>query len=463
MRFLIFILVVSAGGFADSKREEAPLTIVVIGATGDLAARKVMPALSHLAQDGSLPKEYAVVGVGRRTYTHEDFRSHFESIDADFKKRLFYSRVDFEETQGYEELGRFLSELDRGFSAKSNRIYFLATQASFFAPIVKELGANGLIADPTNEEWSRVMIEKPFGHDLDSALRLQESISQILDESQVYRIDHYLGKEGVQNLLDFRLRGKFAPFWNNRHIDHIQITISEEIGIGTRARFWEETGLLRDVVQNHLLQIISILAADFDTRNISYEKAKVLSAIRSIEPGEIVRGQYGPGNRLLGYQEEEGVPESSHVETFTAAKLWIDNERWESVPFYIRAGKRLKAQTAEAAVYFKSDLNNPLVIRIQPDPAIFWEGEGERLPFFNNLKREAYETLFLDCIQGDRTRFVDVEEQIAAWRLVTPVLQKWEVNSPREPFPNYPAGTWGPEEAMKLITEDGREWRVPLS
>lgn len=461
MRFLIFILVISSAVFADPKGEQIPLTIVVIGATGDLAARKIMPALSHLAQEGALPKEYAVVGVGRRIYSHEDFRSHFESIDADFKNRLFYSRVDFEGNKEYEELGRFLSELDQGFSTKSNRIYFLATQASFFAPIVKELGAHGLMADPTNEAWSRVMIEKPFGHDLDSALRLQESISQTLDESQVYRIDHYLGKEGVQNLLDFRLRGKFDPLWNNQHIDHIQITISEEIGIGTRARFWEETGLLRDVVQNHLLQIISILAADFDTENISYEKAKLLSAIRSIESGEIVRGQYGPGNRFLGYQEEEGVPEFSHVETFTAAKLWIDNERWKDVPFYIRAGKRLKVQTTEASVYFKSDLKNPLVIRIQPDPAIFWE--GQRLPFFGNLKREAYETLFLDCIQGDRTRFVEVEEQIAAWRLLTPILQKWQAHPPSESFPNYPAGTWGPEEAMKLITEDGREWRVPLS
>jgi len=451
--FLYIFLTVSIFS-CSPKTEERPLTVVVFGATGDLTARKIFPALSNLARDRALPEKFAVVGVGRREYTHEDFRKHSKGFDPG--ERLFYAQVDFEENRGYRHLEEMLARIDGDFGAKSNRIYFLATQPSFFAPIVEQLGAHGMITDPgTGGEWSRVMIEKPFGHDLESAVALQESIARTLDEGQIYRIDHYLEKEGVQKLLSFRLKGEFESLWNNRHIDHVQITMSEEIGIGSRARFWEETGLLRDVIQNHILQILSLLAIDLPDRDIPAQKLKLLQAIRPIGFNEIVRGQYGPREHILGYKQEPGVPESSHVETFAAAKLWIDSERWEGVPFYIRAGKRLAAQLTEIAVFFKND-PNPLVIRVQPNPGIFWN--GKEIHSTDNSNREAYEALLLDCIKGDQSRFVQKEEQFAAWRLLAPILRDWNA-PPQEPFPNYGAGTWGPEEAEQLLHADGRKWR----
>jgi glucose-6-phosphate 1-dehydrogenase len=446
---LIFIFFGRAVFGAEPSHEERPLSIVIFGATGDLTARKIVPALSNLAKEGCLPEEFSVVGVGRRDYSHEDFRGRFK--DSEMAEHLFYAQVDFEQGSGYERLEEMLEVIDSEFGKKSNRIYFLSTQARFFAPIVEELSARALIADPEGESWTRVMIEKPFGHDLESAEALQNRLSLALDASQLYRIDHYLGKEGVQNLLSFREGREFEPLWNRSFIDHVQITFSEEMGIGARARFWEETGLLRDVVQNHLLTVLSLLAMDLS----DHDRAKLLEEIRPIGPGEIVRGQYGASENMLGYAEEPGVPAASQVETFAAAKLWIDNGRWEGVPFYIRAGKRLSEQRTEAAVFFKND-PNPLVIRIQPNPAIFWRGKAIHPPA--GAHREAYEALFLGCMNGMKDLFVEKEEQFAAWRLLTPILKEWEAHPPQEPFPNYPAGTWGPAAASRLLTDDGRKW-----
>jgi len=458
---ILVVLLFSSGSLACGPHpEERPIIFVIFGATGDLAARKILPALSNLAREEALPAKFAVVGVGRRDYTHEDFRKHFQGTDADFQKKIFYSKVPFEEPFSYDNLKGLLLKIDQDFGVKSNRIFFLATQVSFFAPIVEQLGVHGMIADPVHgQEWTRVMIEKPFGHDLESAIALQSSIEQTLAESQIYRIDHYLAKEGVQNLILFRSKGDFEPCWNNRYIDHVQITMSEEIGIGSRANFWEETGLLRDVVQNHLLQVLSLLGSDLPDQNISKKKTKLLQEIRPIHLNDIVRGQYGPQSGILGYKQELGVPTTSNVETFAAAKLWIDNERWEGVPFYFRAGKRLPVQLVEAAVFFKQD-PYPLVFRIQPNPKVFWH--EREIALSGNTMHEAYETLLLDCMNGDRNRFVEKEEQYAAWRLLTPILHDWHSHAPLKPFPNYPAGTWGPEEALRLLSEDGREWRDPI-
>jgi glucose-6-phosphate 1-dehydrogenase len=459
IKFLIFIFLTGAVFGTAVSGEERPLSIVIFGATGDLTTQKILPALSNLVQDGCLPEKFSVVGVGRREHSHQDFRKRFK--DSEIAKHLFYAQVDFENGSGYEHLEKLLSDIDRDFGKESNRIYFLSTQVRFFAPIVEELSFRSLIADPQDSHctnhWTRVMIEKPFGHDLESAVTLQNRLALALDASQIYRIDHYLGKEGVQNLLSFRKARKFESLWNRQHIDHVQITMSERAGIGSRARFWEETGLLRDVVQNHLLTVLSLLAIDLLDQDLFAKRAKLLQEIRPIGSNEIVRGQYGPSENMLGYAEEPGVAAGSQVETFAAAKLWIDNDRWRGVPFYIRAGKRLAEPRTEAAVFFKND-PNPLVIRIQPNPAIYWGGK-EIHPSIGP-QREAYEAIILGCLNGDPNLFVEKEEQFAAWRLLTPILKDWEAHPPQEPFPNYRAGTWGPDAASQLLIEDGRKWRI---
>jgi len=441
-RFFIFFLLFAACSCSAEKRREPPLTVVVFGATGDLSKRKLFPALSHLAEEGTLPERFALVGVGRRSYSHEDFR---KEMGTSMQNRLFYAQVDFEKGEGYGGLAGLLQEIDRGFNEKSNRIYYLATPASHFSPIVSKLGEAELIYEPdSDKKWSRVMVEKPFGRDLNSAVLLQEELSKTLDESQIYRVDHYLAKEGVENLLAFRREGKFEPLWNKRYIERIEITLSEEMGIGSRGRFWEETGLLRDVFQNHLLQLLSLVASELPVH--PEEKVALLQAVRPLSSEEVIRGQYGPGKGFLGYREEIQIPGPLRAETFVAAKLSIDHPRWEGVPFFIRAGKRLPESKTEIAIHFKKGLK-PLVIRIQPNPEISWSGKV--LSKFSPMP-EAYETLFLDCIRGERSRFVEREEPLAAWRLVTPILEKWASEPP--PFPNYEAGSLGPEEAIALFS-----------
>jgi len=398
--------------------------MVVFGATGDLTARKILPALDALAGEGRLPEKFAVVGVARRA--EEEFRKQIV-----FNQKLYYCQTPFEEEDGYEKLAKLLEEIDRDFGAKSNRIYYLATQPSYFSTIVEQLSKHKLIYEPTASQWSRVMIEKPFGHDLESAFVLQENLSRQLDESQIYRIDHYLGKEGVQNLIDFRKKGDFEPIWNRESIDHVQITLSESLGVGTRTKLWEEMGLMRDVVQNHMMQLFSLVAMD-----VGDEKIKVLEATRPIE--HFILGQYGPGliNGLpvLGYLEEKDVPPSSSVETYMEAELYIDSDRWKGVPFKIRSGKRLASQVTEIVVTFKT--NEVLHIRIQPNPAIFFEN-GKQFTTRSFPYSEAYQKLIYDCIHGDRSSFVQKEEQFAAWRILSPAL-----NANSKPI-SYPAGTMG--------------------
>lgn len=418
-KFLFIILFVLAA--SSCSKAPPPTVMVVFGATGDLTARKILPAVETLAGEGRLPEKFAVVGVARRA--KEEFRKQIV-----FSQKLYYCQTSFEEEEGYERLAGLLDQIDRDFGAKSNRIYFLSTQPSYFSPIIEQLSKHNLIYKPGEKQWSRVMIEKPFGHDLESALALQNEISQLLDESQIYRIDHYLGKEGVQNLIDFRLKGELEPIWNKEHIDHVKITLSENLGVGTRTKLWEETGLLRDVVQNHIMQLFSLVAMD-----LGHEKIKVLESTRPIET--FVLGQYGPGviNGLPvpGYLQEKDVPASSSVETYIDAQLFIDNDRWKGVPFQIHSGKRLAAQLTEIVVTFKS--NDVLHIRIQPNPAIFFEN-GKQFATNPFPYSEAYQKLIYDCIRGDKSSFVPKEEQFAAWRILEPALHA------KSQLISYPAG-----------------------
>lgn len=492
-----------------------PCILVIFGATGDLTARKLLPALYNLTREGQLPPHFACVGFARRDKSDEQFRaemydainkySRVKPIDQElwqtFSQQIFYYKSEFDNAEGYKKFDSYLKDLDSKFGTKGNRIYYLSTQPSYFPAVVKNLGVSGLIYDPekTTDKWSRVVIEKPFGHDCASAIELQKSLSEHLKEEQIYRIDHYLGKETVQNLLVLRFANSiFESVWNNGHIDSVQISVSEDIGVGSRGRFFEEAGMLRDIVQNHLMQLLSLVAMEPPVNNqadsIRDEKVKVLQSIRSIPIAHleehVVRGQYGPGfingEPVKGYRQEENVNENSPVETYVALQLFIDNWRWNGVPFYLRAGKRLPKRATEIAVYFKQapgvlfnrahlqDDANALVIRIQPDEGISLK-INSKIPgisnsiqpvkmdfrygsYFGATPPEAYERLICDCILGDTTLFAREDEVLSSWKLLSPILDRWQEIAPRD-FPNYPAGTWGPQEADQLMLRNGRKWR----
>ena len=398
--------------------------LVIFGATGDLTARKLIPALYNLARDGQLPGHFACVGFARRPKSHEDFRkemldavnlySRSKPIDPQlwktFQEQLYYFQSEFHEDKGYEELDAFLKKLDAQLGTKGNRVYYLSVQPSYFTTIVEKLSQHHLITPHEQKnQWSRVIIEKPFGEDTDSALKLQNDLVQHLNEDQIYRIDHYLGKETVQNLLVFRFGNAiFESVWNSDHIDNVQITVAEEIGIGTRGRFWEEAGMLRDIVQNHMMQLLSLVAMEPPTNlkasSIHDEKVKVLESMRPLPEQNLheiaVRGQYGPGyidgNLVKGYREEDNVNPNSFVETYVALQVFVDNWRWAGVPFYLRAGKRLPKRVTEIAITFKkapgylyqgtgtSLDSNVLLIRIQPDEGISLKMNC-KVPALNNV------------------------------------------------------------------------------
>lgn len=493
-----------------------PCILVIFGATGDLTGRKLLPALYNLAREGQLPSHFACVGFARRSKTNEQFRSEMlddvnefsrvkpvdKALWNDFSEHLFYHQSEFDNDAGYESLRTFLDELDKTYGTKGNRLFYLSTQPSYFPVVIEKLKQHNLVyeANRVQDKWSRIIIEKPFGEDLDSAIALQTEITKHLDESQIYRIDHYLGKETVQNLMVFRFSNPiFESIWNNHHIDHVQFTVSEDIGVGSRGRFWEEAGMLRDIVQNHMMQLLSLVAmeppSNLKADAIHDEKVKVLESIRPFDLSQLdnlaVRGQYGPGiingAPVKGYRSEENVAPDSSVETYVALELFIDNWRWAGVPFYLRAGKRLPRRATEIAVFFKEapgylfktdkkrNEQNTLVIRIQPDEGISLKmnckvpGMSSQIQpvkmdfrygsYFGSTPPEAYERLICDCMAGDSTLFARVDEVMASWKLLTPVLKKWKEERPSD-FPNYPAGTWGPVAADEMLERNGCSWRL---
>ncbi len=500
---------------AKTSKTIEPCIIVIFGATGDLTSRKLFPALYNLARDKQLPSNFACVGFARREKTHEAFRQEMheavnkfsrvkptdETLWKSFSNQIFYHQANFDDDQGYDSLNQFLQKLDKELGTSGNRIFYFSTPPSFFPTIVEKLSQHGLIYDvhKVKDKWSRIIIEKPFGHDLASGIELQKFVSKHLSESQIYRIDHYLGKETVQNILVFRFANSiFEAFWNNHYIDHIQITVGEEIGIGTRGAFWEEAGMLRDIVQNHMMQLLSLTAMEppssLRPESIHNEKVKVLQAIRPIDLSLfnqlVVRGQYGPGaidgQGVIGYRQEKNVNPQSYVETFVALKFYIDNWRWANVPFYLRAGKRLPKRATEIAVTFKNapgilftqegrqNEKNVLVIRIQPDEGIALrincKVPGPSSPvqpvkmdfkyssYFGLAPPEAYERLICDCILGDGTLFARGDEVLTSWKLISPILEEWNRLPPKD-FPNYASGTWGPKAADEMMAKEGRAWR----
>ena len=499
-----------------SSRNIDPCIVVIFGATGDLTGRRLAPALYNLGREGLLPPNFALVGFARKEKTHEAFRaevkedlasySRVQPIDEPFwnhfQEQIFYHTSDFDNDEGYQALARFLTELDGRYATRGNRVFYLSVQPKYFPLIIEKLKKNGLIYDIHNtDQWSRVIIEKPFGKDLNSAAELQLHISQYLDESQTYRIDHYLGKETVQNLLVFRFANSiFEALWNYKHIDHVQITVAEDIGIGTRGHFFEEEGILRDIVQNHMMQLLSLVAMEppvsLSASAIRDEKVKVLQAIRPFTKADFeqhaIRGQYGSGyingETALPYRKEKDVSPSSSVETFVALQLHVDNWRWAGVPFYLRAGKRLPKRVTEIAIVFKDapgvlfqrgekkNEANVLAIRIQPDEGISMKINckvpGPSSPiqpvkmdfrygsYFGGSPPEAYERLIWDCIVGDSTLFARSDEVAHSWEIFTPLLEYW-ANHPPKDFPNYASGSWGPKSADEMIGKDGRAWRMP--
>jgi glucose-6-phosphate 1-dehydrogenase len=489
----------------------APCVMVIFGATGDLTKRKLFPALYNLAKGNLLSQGFAVVCISRSDMSNEVFREQitqgmksFATSDVEqelwdwFLQRIYYQSGDVKNLECYQKLKDFLAQVDQSHGSDGNYFFYLATAPDLFGGIVKQLGASGL-AREENGQWRRVIFEKPFGHDLESARKLNADISHVLSESQIYRIDHYLGKETVQNILVFRFGNAiFEPIWNRRYIDHIQITASETVGVEKRGSYYESSGALRDMVPNHLFQLLSLTAMEppisFDANAVRDEQAKVLHAISPIPPEEVlslsVRGQYGEGmmggERVPAYRAEAQVAPNSTTETFVALKLMVDNWRWADVPFYLRTGKRMPKRVSEISIQFKQAplllfrdtpverlRTNRLVIHIQPDEGISLRF-GAKIPgpvmrvgavemdfnyvdYFGSMPSTGYERLLYDCMTGDATLFQRADMVEAGWRVIEPIIDVWKALPPRA-FPNYPSGTWGPKEADELLERDGREW-----
>jgi glucose-6-phosphate 1-dehydrogenase len=488
--------------------------LVIFGASGDLTKRKLLPALYHLRKADLLPKDFAIVGVARRALGEEfaaDMRAGIlEFGDAaandpkleDFVRHIRYYALNFDDPASYAGLKTALEGIDKELGLSGDRLFYLATAPEFFTGIIENLGAQGM-AQPEKGR-AAVVIEKPFGHDLASARELNRQVNAVFHENQVFRIDHYLGKETVQNLLVFRFaNGIFEPIWNRNYIDHVQITAAETLGVEGRGPFYEKAGALRDVVQNHMMELVSLVALEppssFESESVRREKLKVWQAIPSIPIRNAVRGQYGPGmvngQRVVGYREEERVNPESGTETYAALKLEIENWRWAGVPFYLRAGKRLRKRATEITIQFKqppllifNQLKgagacpviepNLLTIRIQPDEGISLRF-GAKVPTtpemavcpvnmdfdyanaFGKSKANGYERLLLDALLGDQTLFSHRDGVETTWALYTPILEAWAAKTP-EVFPNYFAGNWGPECSDRLLERDGRVWRNDL-
>jgi len=482
-----------------------PCAIVLFGASGDLAKRKLLPALFDLAIHSCLAPRFRVIGFARTEMSDDKFRSATgealakkgdDSQRADFLKHLEYFTGNYDDPESFRRLGQHLDEIDQKAHLGGNRLYYLSTPPDVYPHVIEQLGRAGLAKPKSKDSWTRIIIEKPFGHDGPSACKLNAKVLQVFDESQVYRIDHYLGKETVQNLLVFRFgNGIFEPLWNRNYIDHVQITAAESLGVERRAAFYESAGALRDMIQSHVLQLTSIVAmeapATFGANSVRNEKIKILQSIRPFTPESIaktvVRGQYGPGKvdgkDVPGYRQEPGVKPDSTTETFVALKLLVDNWRWSGVPFFLRTGKRLARPATEIAIQFKKAPHmvfqgshmqpNSLVMNIQPDEGISLsfgaKSPGSQMQIrpvtmdfqykqaFSSGSREAYATLINDCIRGDATLFDRADSVEAAWGLVDPVLDVFQ--DAKASFPNYASGTAGPDAANNLVAAEGRVWR----
>jgi glucose-6-phosphate 1-dehydrogenase len=493
---------------------ELPPTIVAIfGATGDLTKRKLLPALYNLWLDGQMPKRFSILGVSRQGST-EQFCESMKAAMAEFSRRgaadevkwkefaknIEFLKGTFDDHRTFEKLKHRIEKDEAEFGQRASRIYYLSVPPSIFGMISDGLGAAGLCADKAHD---RIVIEKPFGRDLESAEALNDQILRSFDERQIYRIDHYLGKETVQNIMAFRFANAlYEPIWNRRYVDHVQITVSEDVGVGTRGNYYETSGALRDMVQNHLLQLLCLVGMEplvsFDADEVRNKKVDVLRAVRPLSKQDphdyAVRGQYGAGmfkgESIAGYRQEAGVDPLSSTETYVALKLYLDNWRWQNVPFYLRTGKRLPRKLSQIVLQFRpvphqmfppesSEVFEPnrLIINIQPEEGIIMRfqakepGAGMRLrtvsmefdyaEAFHASNREAYETLLQEVIEGDPALFMRDDQERIAWKLIEPLLDHWQT-SPASHFPNYVAGTWGPESADIMLAKDGRSWYNPM-
>lgn len=492
------------------------VAFIIFGASGDLTKRKLIPALYNLACANLLPTGFAVIGFAFSPMTDDSFRAEMkewvmnspeasvfrQDIWDKFAANLHYITGDFEKPDGYHELKKRLEELDSSHGCCGNRLFYCATSPSFYGTIGRNLGKYGLLTPQEDKTtWTRIIIEKPFGVNLKSAVDLNETLHRIFREEQLYRIDHYLGKETVQNIMAFRFANSIIePIWNRRYVDHVQITAAESLGVEHRGGYYEQAGALRDMFQNHLMQLMALVAMDppvrYDGRSVRDRKADVLRAIVPIDPenlGDVaVRGQYGAGDihnmKVPGYREEEGVASDSCTETYAALKLVVDNWRWADVPFYLRSGKRLHSKLTEIAIQFKRVPHmffqlspedqiepNVLSIRIQPDEGISLK-LGAKLPgpemhirqvqmdfsygeAFGINPATAYETLLLDAMHGDPTLFNRSDAVELSWQVLAPVLETWQATRPFTQFPNYAAGSWGPAAADALLARDGRAWK----
>lgn len=491
-------------------KSTAPTIMIIFGGSGDLTKRKLIPALYNLHLDERLPEHFAVIGLGRTEFSNTKYRNELEEGMNEFSRRgevqaeewnsfkfsISYEVADLLKTESYNHVAACIEKIEKDWGEKANLIFYLAIGPSLFDDVVVKLGESGICK---NISRSRLVIEKPFGHDLESAKELNQMLTNIFDEKQIYRIDHYLGKEAVQNMLVFRFANiLFEPIWNRNYIEHIQITASETVGVGDRGGYYNKSGALKDMIQNHVMQLICFIAMEapvsFKADEIRNRKTDVIRAIRKYEGKDVfkhtVRGQYGrgwmKGEEVKGYREENKVPEKSSTETFAAVKFYIDNWRWQDVPFYVRSGKRMTEKATIIIVQFRQVPHhifpshlvenfqpNRIIISISPDTGIKLSFQAKQpgldmslspvdMKFnysqaYDSQPPEAYETLLYDVMTGDATLFMRADEVEAAWEVIMPIVKAWEASTSVD-FPNYAAGTWGPEAAKALIAKDGFHW-----